>query len=154
MKKTFYAFCVFIAITIMAMFTCCRSNNEHEDNQQGRLQKGDTVEIYKETPVEACTMMLQIKNEMIKSKHVDSVYIHMPTDAIICIVLKYPDYTIEDVVNEYEKNIKYYNEILKTKKEIEQYKEIIKESMPLPDSIPNKPKVDITNNKIDSAKLM
>lgn len=155
--KNFYVTCLTAVLLVMTLFTCCSPNPREKYKQEikEKIKQSNTVEPYKETPEEACEIMLSLREEMIKSQHVDSMYINMPVDAIICIILKYPDFSISETVEEYEKNIKYYTDLITQKNKIEKYKEKLeKESILLPDSIPNKPKVDVTNDKIDSATLI
>lgn len=93
------------------------------------------------TPEQACTAMLSIRNDMIYQEHIDSVYISMPVEAIIVICLNNPEYTVEEVVKEYEGKIEYYTELLRQKALIEKYKKTIKQQFK-PDTIPNKPHKD------------
>lgn len=143
--QRFYFGCLMAALLIATLFTCCSPNprEKYRQEMKEKIEQSEIVESYQETPEEACKNMLMMRAEMIQSKHVDSTYINMPVDAIICIVLKYPEFTIEEVVKEYERNIKYYTDIIVQKEKIEKYiKMIKKESIQLPDSIPNKPKLD------------
>lgn len=140
--KNFYTSCVLAALLIMTLFTCCSPNprEKYQQEMKEKIKQSEIVESYQETPEEACKIMLDLRREMIESQHIDSTYINMPVDAIICIILKYPDFTIEETVKEYERNIKYYTDLITQKDKIEKYKEKLKEeSIPLPDSIPNKP---------------
>lgn len=138
--KNFYTSCVLAALLIVTLFTCCSPNprETYKQHMQEKIKQNETVKSYQETPEEACKIMLDLRREMIESQHIDSTYINMPIDAIICIILKYPDFTIEETVKEYERNIKYYTDLITQKDKIEKYKEKLKEeSIPLPDSIPN-----------------
>ena len=141
--KRFYFGCLMAALLIATLFTCCSPNprEKHQQEIKEKIEQSNTVEPYQETPEEACKIMLEVREEMINSKHIDSTYINMPIDAIICIILKYPNFTVEETVKEYERNIEYYTDLIMQKDKIEHYKNKLKEEdIPLPDSMPSKPK--------------
>lgn len=129
-----------LVILLMCVTMCCNRHNPHA--QQITTEQVDSIDTIYMTPEESVNLMLNIRKDMIDSKHIDSVYITMPEDAIITIVLKNPDCDISHVVKEYETNRSYYDDLLERKQKIEKYKKL-KE----PDTIPTQAKTDSMNFK-------
>lgn len=125
---------VLLMLSILIVSSC----KQHE-RKSPTIKK--TIVEEEITPEQACTAMLDIRNEMIYQDHIDSVYTNMPVEAIIVICLNNPEYTVEEVVKEYEGKIEYYTELLRQKALIEKYKKTIKQQFK-PDTIPNKPYKD------------
>lgn len=139
--KHFYKFCLFLALVISAIvFTCC--NNNRKPITSHKTEFIDTIPAIQSTPEEAVSLMLDIRKEIIETNYRDSVYITMPEDAIICIVMNNPDWDVEQVVNEYEKNKPYYDNILNIRDKIDKYRRIQKNIMTIPDTIPIKTNPD------------
>lgn len=133
---------ILLAALIVTIATCCDNTHRRAAKKQQTEQAIDTVDTIYMTPEESVNLMLDIRKDMIDSKHIDSVYITMPEDAIITIVLKNPDCDISHVVKEYETNRSYYDDLLERKQKIEKYKKL-KE----PDTIPTQAKTDSMNSK-------
>lgn len=125
---------VLLMLSILIVSSC----KQHE-RKSPTIKK--TIVEEEITPEQACTAMLDMRNEMIYQDHIDSVYTNMPVEAIIVICLNNPEYTVEEVVKEYEGKIEYYTELLRQKALIEKYKKTIKQQFK-PDTIPNKPHKD------------
>lgn len=125
---------VLLMLSILIVSSC----KQHE-RKSPTIKK--TIVEEEITPEQACTAMLDMRNDMIYQEHIDSVYISMPVEAIIVICLNNPEYTVEEVVKEYEGKLEYYTELLKQKALIEKYKKTIKQQFK-PDTIPNKPHKD------------
>lgn len=139
--KHFYKFCLFLALIISAIvFTCCNNNRKSISSHETEFI--DTIPASQSTPEEAVSLMLDIRKEIIETNYRDSVYITMPEDAIICIVMNNPDWDVEQVVNEYEKNKSYYDNILNIRDKIDKYRRIQKNIMTIPDTIPIKTNPD------------
>lgn len=139
--KHFYKFCLFLALIISAIvFTCC--NNNRKPITSHKTEFIDTIPAIQSTPEEAVSLMLDIRKEIIETNYQDSVYITMPEDVIICIVMNNPDWDVEQVVNEYEKNKNYYNNILNLRDKIDKYRRIQKNIATIPDTIPIKTNPD------------
>lgn len=138
MKKLIsYFSLVLLTLSILIVSSCGPRERE------SLIVKKTIVEEPEITPEQACTAMLDMRSEMIYQNHIDSVYINMPVEAIIVICLNNPEYTIEDIVKEYEGKIEYYTELLRQKALIEKYKSLIKNKQQVkPDTIPDKPKKD------------
>lgn len=127
---------VLLTLSILIVSSC----KQHE--RESLTIKKTIVEEPEITPEQACTAMLDMRSEMIYQSHIDSVYINMPVEAIIVICLNNPEYTVEDIVKEYEGKIEYYTELLRQKALIEKYRSLIKKQQMKPDTIPDKPKKD------------
>lgn len=125
---------VLLMLSILIVSSC----KQHE-RKSPTIKK--TIVEEEITPEQACTAMLDMRNEMIYQDHIDSVYTNMPVEAIIVICLNNPEYTVEEIVKEYEGKIEYYTELLRQKALIEKYKKTIKQQFK-PDTIPNKPHKD------------
>lgn len=139
--KHFYKFCLFIALIIsVTVFTCCNNNRKPISSHETEFI--DTIPAIQSTPEEAVSLMLDIRKEIIETNYRDSVYITMPEDVIICIVMNNPDWDVEQVVNEYEKNKSYYNNILNIRDKIDKYRRIQKNLVTIPDTIPIKTNPD------------
>lgn len=142
--KQFYHLCLLIVLIISAtVFTCCNNNRKSISSHETEFI--DTISTPQSTPEEAVSLMLDIRKEIIETNYRDSVYITMPEDAIICIVMNNPDWDVEQVVNEYEKNKAYYNNILNIRDKIDKYKRIQKNIITIPDTIPMLTKPDSLN---------
>ena len=130
-----------LALLMLSMLVV--SSCELRERKTSISEKEIKIEEPEISPEQACTAMLDIRNEMIYQDHIDSVYVNMPVEAIIVICLNNPEYTVEDVVKEYESKIEYYTELLRQKALIEKYKKTIKIKQQFkPDTIPNKPYKD------------
>lgn len=139
--KHFYKFYLFLALIISAIvFTCCNNNRKPISSHETEFI--DTIPAIQSTPEEAVSLMLDIRKEIIETNYRDSVYITMPEDVIICIVMNNPDWDVEQVVNEYEKNKNYYNNILNIRDKIDKYRRIQKNLVTIPDTIPIKTNPD------------
>lgn len=138
----FYHFCLMCAIMLSALvFTSCSNKNVVSEEMFKQTDSLLNIQenIYT-TPEESVELMLEIRNDMITNKIVDSTYINMPEEAIIIIVLQHPEFTVHEVVEMYLNNQEYYNNILENKKKIEEYKRFLKNKEP--DSIPKTLKPD------------
>lgn len=139
MKKLITYFSLVLLMLSILIVSSCRPR----EVKSPIIKESIIEEQEKETPEQVCTTMLEMRNEMIYQDHIDSMYINMPVEAIIVICLNNPEYTVEDVVKEYESKIEYYTELLRQKALIEKYKETIKIKQQFkPDTIPNKPHKD------------
>lgn len=130
------------AIMLSALvFTSCSNKNVVSEEMFKQTDSLLNIQenIYT-TPEESVELMLEIRNDMITNKIVDSTYINMPEEAIIIIVLQHPEFTVHEVVEMYLNNQEYYNNILENKKKIEEYKRFLKNKEP--DSIPKTLKPD------------
>lgn len=112
--------CLLIGL-IMCITMCCNRHNSHISSTNIVVDSIDTIKM---TPEESVNLMLDIRKEMVSSRHVDSVYMNMPEDIIMLIVYDNPDCDIAYVVKHYEEHKKYYEDILKQKETIEKLKEV------------------------------
>lgn len=128
---------IFLIIACIAIIGCTNPR-EPKTIEQIHEQNGVTYI----TPEQNAEEMLNIRNEMIEQKYLDSIYITMPDEAIIMIASKNLDCSIYDVANEYIQNKTSYDNIIIEMNRIESYK---KHKLQNPDNIPNKDTADIGN---------
>lgn len=113
--------CLLIGLIMCITMCCNRHHNSHISSTDIVVDSIDTIKM---TPEESVNLMLDIRKEMVSSKHIDSVYMNMPEDIIMLIVYDNPDCDIAYVVKHYEEHKKYYEDILKQKETIEKLKEV------------------------------
>lgn len=89
----------------LAMITTCCTNKKSRTKQI----KPVTVDTFVYTPEQAACEMLQLQDDIIYRYKIDSVFRQMPEDIVIRITLNHPEWTIEQVVDEYINNKKRYD---------------------------------------------
>lgn len=121
----------------LAMIATCCTNKESRIKQI----KPVMVDTFVYTPEQAACEMLQLQEDIMYRYKIDSVFRQMPKDIVVRITLNHPEWTIEQVVDEYINNKKRYDGDRADYEKIKRFNN--------PDTIPTQAKPDIPTEQCD-----
>lgn len=127
-------FTVYLAI----IATCCTNKNT-----EPQVIKPVIVDTFIYTPEQAACEILQLQDDMIYHNTIDSTFRQMPEDIVVRITLKHPQWTIEEIVNEYINDKARYDGDRADYEKIKRFQN--------PDTIPTQAKQDVPTEQCKHA---
>lgn len=121
----------------LAMIATCCTNKESRTEQIEPVM----VDTFVYTPEQAACEMLQLQEDIMYRYKIDSVFRQMPKDIVVRITLNHPEWTIEQVVDEYINNKKRYDGDRADYEKIKRFNN--------PDTIPTQAKPDVPTEQCD-----